>query len=140
MFNCLKRKHTVTEALLNKIEECKSRAPKSTKQLASKMFGDLANAVQNQWTKQHLKNYAAHIAQGETHEKFIYNHIMKACSDALQSGKAHASRGVLGDEGLQHLELFNHAIDRMISLGCYTQEWAEENLRTPVLRKITETG
>jgi hypothetical protein len=58
----------------------------------------------------------------------------------LESGKVHVYRGVLNDEGRQYLELFNHAITRMISLGGYTKDWADANLRAPVLKGISEMG
>lgn len=139
MFDWLKRKDTATDALLKHLEACKNQAPKATRQVSAKVLDALSDAVQNQWTRQHVKNYAAQVAQGATHEKFIYDHIMKTCGDVLQSGKVHACRGVLNDEGMQYLGLFNHAIDRLISLGCYTQDWAEEHLRAPVQQGILET-
>ena len=140
MFGLFKKKTGAIEVLLAKIDECKGLAPENTKNLAGNMFDALSNAVRNQWTKEHIKNYEGQIAQGETHEAFIYNYVVHTCGNILESGKVHVYRGVLNDEGRQYLELFNHAINRMISLGGYSKDWAEANLHAPVMKGISEMG
>jgi hypothetical protein len=139
-FGLIKKKAVAIEVLLAKIDECKGMVPEDTKHLAGRMFDALSNAVRNQWTKEHIKNFEGQIAQGETHEAFIYNYVVHTCGNILESGKVHVYRGVLNDEGRQYLELFNHAITRMISLGGYTKDWADANLRAPVLKGISEMG
>lgn len=140
MFSFFKKKTGTIQELLTKINECKKLSPEGTRNIAVRMLDALSDAVKNQWTKEHINNYENQISQGETHEAFIYNYVVHTCGNVLESGMHHVYRGVLNNTGQQHLDLFNHAISRMVSLGGYTQEWAEANLRAPVMKGIKEMG
>ena len=140
MFDFFKKKASTIDALLAKVAECRQLAPEGVKPISDRMFDALSAAVKDQWTKSHIKDYEGQIAQGEMHEAFIYNYIVHTCGNALESGRLHVYRGVLNEDGRQYLELFNHAIQRMVSLGGYSAEWAEANLRAPVMKGVREMG
>lgn len=140
MFSFFKRKDGIVRDLLERIERCKQSAPEAVQQISDPLFDSLSSAVKSQWTSEHIATYKAQIQAGESHEAFIYNFIIHACGDRLESGICHVYHGVLNSEGHLYLQLFEHAITAMIGRGEYTKEWADENLRRPVLNGIKEMG
>ena len=140
MFNFFKRKDETVDVLIERIEQCKKSAPEEVRHISDPLFDSLSGTVKSQWTSEHIANYKAQIQAGESHEAFIYNFIIHACGDRLESGRYHVYRGVLNSEGHLYLQLFEHAITTMIEKGEYTKEWANENLRGPVLKGIKEMG
>lgn len=140
MFSFFKRKEQIVVDLLERIERCKQSAPEAVRQISDPLFDTLSDVVKSKWTSEHIANYKAQIQAGESHEAFIYNFVVHACGDRLESGRYHVYRGVLGIEGQLYRQLFEHAITAMIEKGEYTKEWADENLRRPVLKGIKEMG
>lgn len=140
MFNFFKRKDETVRILLERIAGCKLSAPEEVRHLSDPLFDSLFDAVKSKWTTEHIANYKAQIQAGESHEAFIYNFIVHSCADKLESGRCHVYRGVLNMEGRLYLQIFEHAISTMIEKGGYTKEWADENLRHPVLNGIKEVG
>lgn len=140
MFSFFKRKDETVRVLLEKITSCKLSAPEEVRYLSDPLFDSLSDAVKSKWTNEHIANYKAQIQAGEQHEALIYNFIVHTCADRLESGRYHVYRGVLNMEGHLYLQLFEHAISTMIERGGYTKEWADENLRRPVLKGIKEVG
>lgn len=140
MFSFFKRKDETVRVLLERIVICKISTPDEIRQLSDPLFDTLSDAVKFKWTREHIANYKAQIQAGESHEAFIYNFITHACADKLETGRYHVYRGVLNMEGHLYLQLFEHAISTMIEKGGYTKEWADENLRRPVLSAIKELG
>ena len=140
MFNFFKRKDETVRTLLERITSCKLSTPNEIRHLSDPLFDTLYDIVKSKWTSEHITNYKNQIQAGESHEAFIYNFIVHACADRLESGQYHVYRGVLGMEGRLYMQFFEHAISTMIEKGEYTKEWADENLRRPVLKGIKEMG
>lgn len=140
MFSFFKRKDEIVSVLLERIAGCKLSILEEVRHLSDPLFDSLSDAVKSKWTNEHIANYKGQIQAGESHEAFIYNFIVHACADRLESGRYHVYRGVLNMEGHLYLQLFEHAISSMIEKGEYTKEWADENLRRPVLMGIKEVG
>jgi hypothetical protein len=140
MFGLFKRKDSAVEDLLREIEECKSRAPSETKQVADPLFDTLAKTVSRQWKPEHVANYKAELARGGKHQAFVFNFIVQCCGDQLESGRHHIYRGVLNFQGKLYQQLFEHAINTMVASGEYSKEWADENLREPVYKGMKEVG
>lgn len=140
MFGLFKRTDPTTEALIERIEQCKAQTPTETKPVADPLFDTLVNTVMRQWKAEHLANYKAEIARGGKHEAFIFNFVVHVCGDKLESGKHHVYRGVLNAEGRLYQQLFEHAINSMTASSEYSKEWADENLRKPVYKGIKEAG
>lgn len=140
MFSFFKKKDETVGILLQRIEQCKQSAPVWSKNISDPLFDSLSAAVKSQWTSEHINNYKSQIQAGESHEAFIYNFIIQSCGDILESGSYHIYRGVLSSEGKLYLQLFEHAISTTIERSEYKSEWANENLRRPVLNGIKEMG
>lgn len=140
MFGLFNRKVPEVEMLLNKIDAAVRRLPTDLAPVGEPLLKQLANTVKIQWKDDHRRNYAKQINEGEMHEAFIYNFVVHAVGNKLESGRYHAYRGVLNEEGHQYKRLFEHAIDTMIDMEGYTAEWAQANLREPVYKSIREAG
>jgi hypothetical protein len=140
MFSFFKRKDEIVLDLLERINRCKQSVPEAVRQISDPLFNSLFGAVKSKWTNEHIANYKAQIQAGESHEAFIYNFVVHTCGDRLESGRYHIYRGILSFEGQLCQQLFEHAITAMIEKGEYTKEWADENLRRPVLMGIKEMG
>jgi len=106
----------------------------------NKLFKLLADAIKNKWNKEHISVYKEKLLEGELPEAFVCNYIVHTCANKLESGSFHIYSGVLNDEGLYYKTLFEWAIDTMINKGCYSREWANENLRKTVYKNISEIG
>ncbi|MEW6325159.1 MAG: hypothetical protein AB1515_07205 [Nitrospirota bacterium] len=114
--------------------------PTEVKQVADPLFASLSRSVKSEWKNEHVTHYKTEIRNGERHEAFIYNFIVHACGDRLESGRYHIYRGVLNFEGDLYRQLFEHSINTMISSGEYSKEWADEHLRFSVYKGIKEAG
>lgn len=140
MFSFFKRKEKIVVDLLERIDHCKQCSPESLRHISDPIFDLLSGAVKSKWTAEHIANYKAQIQAGESHEAFMYNFVIHTCGDRLESGRYHVYRAALSPEGRLYQQLFEHAITTMIEKGEYTKEWADENLRRPVLKGIQEIG
>ncbi len=140
MFGLFRKNTPEVQTLLSRIEAADRRLPEDLKHLGSPLLQKLADTVKKKWKPEHEKNYANQILQGETHEAFIYNFLVHAVGDQLESGQHHVYRGVLNSVGIQYKSLFEHAINTMVEMDGYTQEWANENLRAAVYKGIKEVG
>lgn len=140
MLSFLRKKPFEIQDLLSKIDDTIHQLPEHLAPLGRPLLQQLAATIKQQWKTEHEKNYVGQIRQGETHEAFIYNFLIHAVGDQLQSGQHHLYRGVLGVVGIQYKRLFEHAINTMVESDGYTQEWANENLRAQVYKAINEVG
>jgi len=141
MFGFFKKKSDpVVNDLLTKIEELKNGAPENLYDVANPLFDSLANAVKTKWTLKNIEDYVGNIKDGESHEGFISNYLVHTCGDRLESGMYHVYRGLLSEEGKAYVQLLNYAIGVMVKKGEYTEVWAHENLRGPIMRGIKEAG
>ena len=140
MLSFLRKKPPEIQELLARIDAAIRRLPEEVETLGRPLLQKLAGTIKQQWKTEHEKNYAEQIRQGETHEAFIYNFIVHAVGDQLESGQHHIYRGVLGAVGITYKQLFEHAINTMVEMGGYTQEWANEHLRAAVYKGIKEMG
>jgi len=140
MFGLFSRKDELIIQLLAKLEEAKRAAPTEARQVSDPLFDQLAGTIKTKWASEHIANYRNKIQDGESHEAFIYNFIVHATGDKLESGRYHLYRGILSPEGRLYQQLFEHAINTMVSAGGYTKEWADNNLRAPVYKGIKEFG
>lgn len=140
MLSFLRKKPPEIQELLTRVDAAIRRMPENVAPLGRPLLEKLAGTIKKQWTAEHEKNYAEQIRQGETHEAFIYNFIVHAVGDQLESGQHHIYRGVLGPVGITYKQLFEHAINTMVEMEGYTQEWANENLRATVYKTIKEVG
>lgn len=138
--NLVTRRPSEIQELLEKIEVARHAVPRDLAYLSNPLLDALRSAVNSRWKPEHIESYITQIRAGETAEAFIYNFIVHSVGDKLESGHFHVYRGVLGDEGRQYLALFEHAINTMIGFGTYTEQWADEQLRAPVLKGIKEMG
>ncbi len=140
MFNLFKRKDAVIESLISTIDSCKTIAPSDVQEVSDSLFDSLARAVRSKWTNEHRANYRDQIQAGESPEAFIYNFIIHACGDKLESGDYHIYLGVLNYEGDLYRQLLEHSIATMVSRGEYTKAWATKNLYNPIINGIREIG
>ena len=140
MLNFLRKKPPEVQGLLSRIDAAIRRLPEDLAPLGQPLLQKLAGTVKQQWKAEHERDYADQIRQGETHEAFIYNFLVHAVGDQLESGQHHVYRGVLSQVGIQYRSLFEHAINTMVEMNGYTQEWANENLRAAVYKGIREVG
>ncbi len=140
MFGFLKKKSAEVSVLLERIELAQRAVPDALRNLSAPLLDSLAATVKSEWKQEHIGNYVAEIRAGESHEAFIYNYLIHAVADKLESGRHHIYRGVLGMEGAQYKALFEHAINSMVARGGYTKEWADENLRKAVYKGIKGVG
>jgi hypothetical protein len=140
MFGLFKKKEAVVDALLERIRGCESAVPAEVRMVSDPLFETLAKTVSGQWKKEHLENYRRELQSGSSHEAFIYNFVVHASANNLESGNYHVYRGVLSFKGTLYKQLFEHAINTMIAKGEYTKEWADENLREPTYKGIKGVG
>lgn len=141
MFGFFKKKSDpVVDGLLAKIEELKKGTPDNLYDVAPPLFDSLANAVKTKWTPKNIEDYSGNIKNGESHEAFICNYLVHTCGDRLESGMHHVYRGVLSEEGNAYVQLLNYAINVMVNKCEYTEAWAQENLRGPIIRRVKEAG
>lgn len=139
MFGFPKKKFNEVTELLDKIEVVRRGVPGELIHLSGPLLDLLLETVKK-WKQNHVDDYAAQVRGGESHEAFIYNYLVHATADKLESGHYHVYRGVLGMEGMQYKSLFEHAINTMVARGGYTKEWADKNLRETVSKGIKEIG
>ena len=139
MFGFPKKKFNEVTELLDRIEVVRRGVPGELIHLSGPLLDLLLETVKK-WKQNHVDDYAAQVRGGESHEAFIYNYLVHATADKLESGHYHVYRGVLGMEGMQYKSLFEHAINTMVARGGYTKEWADKNLRETVSKGIKEIG
>lgn len=139
MFGFPKKKFNEVTELLDRIEVVRRGVPGELVHLSGPQLDLLLETVKK-WKQNHVDDYAAQVRGGESHEAFIYNYLVHATADKLESGHYHVYRGVLGMEGMQYKSLFEHAINTMMAWGGYTKEWADKNLRETVYKGIKEIG
>ena len=132
MFGFPKKKFNEVTELLDKIEVVRRGVPGELIHLSGPLLDLLLETVKK-WKQNHVDDYAAQVRGGESHEAFIYNYLVHATADKLESGHYHVYRGVLG---MQYKSLFEHAINTMVARGGYTKEWADKNLRETVSKEI----
>ena len=140
VFGFLRKRSAEVGVLLERIELAQQAVPEDLQALSAPLFAELTGVVRSKWKQEHIDNYVAEIRRGETHEAFLYNFLVHATANRLESGHFHIYRGVLSGEGVQYKRLFEHAIETMIARGGYTKEWADENLRRQVYQEIKEMG
>jgi len=139
MFGFPKKKFNEVTELLDRIEVVRRGVPGELIHLSGPLLDLLLETVKK-WKQNHVDDYAAQVRGGESHEAFIYNYLVHATADKLESGHYHVYRGVLGMEGMQYKSLFEHEINTMVARGGYTKEWADKNLRETVSKGIKEIG
>jgi len=140
MFGLFKRKPPEVVDLLRRIEAARQAVPAEIADLGTQILGALRRSVETKWKPSDIAAYTEQLRAGEKAEAFIYNFIVHATADRLESGHLHVYRGVLGPEGQRYKALFEHAITTMIAFGTYTEEWADTNLRRAVYKGIREMG
>lgn len=140
MFGFPKKKSNEVTELLERIEVVRRGVPEELVHLSGPLLDLLVGTVKSKWKQNHADDYAAQVRGGESHEAFIYNYLVHATADKLESGHYHVYRGVLGMEGMQYKSLFEHAINTMMAWGGYIKEWADKNLRETVYKGIKEIG
>lgn len=133
----MNRHSTAVIMLLEAIENERIMLPRSNG-LSGVMEGDpniygnqqldyLARFVRNDWKQEHFEVFRKKLDAGEKVEAYVLNFLTQTSADILE-----------GDPVLNHdktgaaLTLFEHSIQRCVSLGIYTDHWANENLRKPV--------
>lgn len=139
-FRFAKKLNPVVDGLLSKIDELKKNAPDSLYDIAPPLFDSLTNAVKTKWTPVNIEEYTENIKNGESHEGFICNYLVHVCGDRLESGNYHVYRGVLSEEGKSYAQQLNYAIGVMVKKGEDTEAWAQENLRGPIMRGVSNAG
>lgn len=140
VFGLFKRKDETIVQLLTEIDRVARTVPAGIQQVSTPIFARLTQEVKTKWIGENIATYKALIQQGQSHEAFIYNFVVNAAGDKLESGDFHIYRGVLNYNGGLYKQLFEHCINTMVSAGVYTKEWASENLRDPVYEGIKDVG
>ena len=80
------------------------------------------------------------IQDGLSPRRLVYVLVGDIAGDLAQSGKYHVYRGVLNPMGgTDLLEIYDGALDEVVSMGAYEPEWAERP-KAALRRNVADVG